>query len=52
MLEWLDTEETRFGAKLVGRAIERIFSDPEKRTRDLGGSLSTAAMGDLIAEEL
>jgi 3-isopropylmalate dehydrogenase len=52
MLEWLDTEETRRGAKLVGRAIERIFRDSEKRTRDLGGSLSTAAMGDLIAAEI
>jgi 3-isopropylmalate dehydrogenase len=52
MLEWLDTEETQRGAKLVGRAIERIFRDSEKRTRDLGGSLSTAAMGDLIAGEI
>ena len=52
MLEWLDTEETRHGAKLVGRAIERIFRDSEKRTRELGGSLSTVAMGDLIAAEI
>jgi 3-isopropylmalate dehydrogenase len=52
LLEWLDTEETRRGAKLIGRAIERIFRDPEKRTRDLGGTLSTAAMGDLIAAEI
>lgn len=49
MLEWLATEETKRGAWLIYRAVERVFSQPHQRTRDLGGTLATAALGDLIA---
>ena len=48
MLEWLDHPETRRGAGLIYRAVERIFADPSQRTRDLGGALSTVEMGDRI----
>ena len=52
MLEWLDTDATRRGAELIGRAVERVFGNPKWRTRDLGGALSTMTMGDLIAAEV
>lgn len=50
MLDWFATEETERGAKLIYRAVERVFGNPAQRTRDLGGTLATAAMGDLIVE--
>jgi 3-isopropylmalate dehydrogenase len=46
MLEWLG--ETR-GAEVIRRAVERVFAAPGLRTRDLGGALSTAEMGDQLA---
>jgi 3-isopropylmalate dehydrogenase len=52
MLDWFDLEETRRGAALIYRAVEEVFRAPERRTRDLGGSLTTAQMGDLIANHL
>lgn len=52
MLEWLGTAETRQGAAMIDRAVEKVFLNPALRTRDLGGTLTTASMGDLIATEL
>ena len=52
MLEWFATEETKRGAALINRAVAQVFSTPENRTRDLGGTLSTAAMGDLIVQQI
>ncbi|MBM3726099.1 MAG: isocitrate/isopropylmalate dehydrogenase family protein [Acidobacteria bacterium] len=49
MLEWLDTSETLRGAQLIYSAVERVFADPAHRTPDMGGSLTTGEMGDLIA---
>ncbi len=49
MLEWLDTAQTKRGGAMIHRAVAQVFSRPECRTRDLGGSLSTVEMGDLIA---
>ncbi len=49
MLEWFGHPE---GAVLVERAVEAVFQDPGSRTRDLGGPLSTTAMGDLIVEKI
>jgi 3-isopropylmalate dehydrogenase len=49
MLEWWDTECTRLGARLIRGAVREVLADAANRTRDLGGTLSTAAMGDLIA---
>jgi 3-isopropylmalate dehydrogenase len=50
MLEWLGHPETLRGGRLIRDAVARVFADPANRTRDLGGSVTTAAMGDLIAE--
>jgi 3-isopropylmalate dehydrogenase len=52
MLEWLGNPETIRGARLIERAVERVMSDPAHRTADLGGTTSTAAMGDLVARAL
>jgi 3-isopropylmalate dehydrogenase len=38
MLEWLGTEETRRGARMIRRAVEKVLSHPDHRTADLGGS--------------
>ena len=52
MLDWLGTEETKRGAEMIRRAVETVLSDPDHRTADLGGHLSTRAMGDQILEQL
>ncbi|MGK0237972.1 MAG: 3-isopropylmalate dehydrogenase [Candidatus Pelagisphaera sp.] len=49
MLEWLDHKETRRGALAIRRAVAQVLSDPANRTADLGGSVSTSGMGDLVA---
>jgi len=51
MLEWFDPLETRRGAAMIRNAVERVFARPQERTPDLGGRLTTAQMGDRIAEE-
>jgi 3-isopropylmalate dehydrogenase len=50
MLEWLDTEETKQGAELIYGAVESVFRNPENRTPDMSGSLTTTRMGELIIE--
>ncbi len=51
MLEWLPHPETARGAQLIYRAVERCLADPQNRTPDLGGTMTTAALGDRIAAE-
>src|SRR5688572_17393667 len=48
MLEWLPGEECARGAAMLRRAVTGVLSDARNRTRDLGGTLSTAEMGDQI----
>jgi 3-isopropylmalate dehydrogenase len=48
MLEWFDTEDARRGAAMIRDAVRKVFSDRRVRTRDMGGSLSTAEMTDAI----
>ena len=49
MLEWLGQAA---GAAMIERAVETVMRDPTLRTRDMGGTLSTSAMGDLIARHI
>ncbi|MBL8205517.1 MAG: isocitrate/isopropylmalate dehydrogenase family protein [Blastocatellia bacterium] len=49
MLEWFGLAE---GATLLGAAVEAVLRDPMQRTTDLGGTLSTAAMGDLVVQQI
>jgi 3-isopropylmalate dehydrogenase len=52
MLDWLKEPQTELAAEAMRRAVERVMSSPENRTRDLGGSLSSKEMGDRIAAAL
>ncbi|MGI8991343.1 MAG: isocitrate/isopropylmalate dehydrogenase family protein [Bryobacteraceae bacterium] len=52
MLDWLDDVEAQRGGALIRAAVEKVCLDGRYRTQDLGGSTSTAAMGDRIAAEL
>jgi 3-isopropylmalate dehydrogenase len=52
MLDWLDTPETRKGGALIRSAVERVLEDPDKRTPDLRGKLSTSQLGDLVVANI
>jgi 3-isopropylmalate dehydrogenase len=52
MLEWLGHPETVKGAAMVHGAVESALEHPANCTADLGGSLTSSQMGDLIASEV
>jgi 3-isopropylmalate dehydrogenase len=52
MLDWLPSEETRRGARLVYDAVERFCQDPARATPDLGGSWTTHQVGEWVASHL
>ncbi len=49
MLEWLGLEEA---AKAIENAVRRVFNNPANRTPDMGGTLTTSGMADLIIADL
>lgn len=52
MLDWLPGEETTRGANLIRAAVEKVLSNPENRTSDLGGTTGTREIGDLVIANL
>jgi 3-isopropylmalate dehydrogenase len=52
LLEWLDAGETRRGAERIRAAVKSVLADPGRRTPDLGGRLTAAELGDLVAERI
>lgn len=50
MLDWLADEETQKAAHAIESAVTQVFENPSSRTGDMGGSLSTTAMADLIID--
>ena len=52
LLEWLDHPATRRGGAWIRQAVERVLSDPRQRTPDVGGTLTTGAMGDAVIQAL
>jgi 3-isopropylmalate dehydrogenase len=52
MLEWLGHPDTIRGAALIQHAVENVLSHPAHRTVDLGGTTTTAEMGDLVCQAL
>ena len=52
MLDWLDDEQTRAGADMIRAAVRAVFRSRAARTRDMGGSMSTSAMGEAILAAL
>jgi 3-isopropylmalate dehydrogenase len=52
LLDWLSHSETKRGAQLIYRAVANVLTNPAQRTRDLGGTLSTSQLGDLVAQQI
>lgn len=52
MLQWLGDSETVRGAERIHTAVERVLAVASQRTSDLGGTVSTREMGDLVAAEV
>ena len=52
MLEWLGHPETERGAAAIRTAVAGVLAADRNRTADLGGSLTTAEMGDRIAQRI
>ncbi len=44
MLEWLGGAAALKAAGMIRASVTRVFADPQARTRDLGGALSTSGM--------
>jgi 3-isopropylmalate dehydrogenase len=52
MLDWFKHPETLRGARLLNEAVEKVLANPDHRTPDVGGKLTTRQMGDLIAAHI
>jgi 3-isopropylmalate dehydrogenase len=48
MLDWLDHPHCTQTANRIRRAVATVLADPSSRTPDLGGRLTTRAIGDAI----
>lgn len=44
MLDWFDHPETKRGAEILTDAVRSVLSNPENRTPDMGGNLTTDQM--------
>jgi 3-isopropylmalate dehydrogenase len=52
MLDWLDHPECRRGAEQIRAGVHTVFADPQIRTRDMGGKLSTSAMAEAVCSAI
>ena len=52
MLDWLKHPQLARGAEMIRQAVGSVLANPENRTPDLKGKLSTTQMGDLIMQHL
>jgi 3-isopropylmalate dehydrogenase len=52
MLDHFKHPETERGAAMIRQAVESVLSDPLNRTRDLGGEMSTSAMGESVGRAI
>ena len=52
MLEWLQVDELRVCAERIRAAVERVMSDSENGTPDLGGNRSTRQLTDAVIAAL
>ena len=50
MLDWLGHPETRRAGAAVTKAVTAVLAPVRNRTADLGGRMTTAEMGNLVAE--
>jgi 3-isopropylmalate dehydrogenase len=52
MLRWLGHPETAAAAGRIEAAVAAVLADPVRRTPDMGGTLRTAELGDLVCAAL
>ncbi len=52
MLEWLKHPVTMEGATLIRNAVSEVLEDPQNRTPDVGGKLTTTELTDKIIQHL
>ena len=52
MAEWFGEDRIRRGAQMIRAAVQAVFHDRRARTRDMGGSWTTAEMADAIRSAL
>jgi 3-isopropylmalate dehydrogenase len=52
LLDWLDHPQTKIGAELIRTAVQRTLLNPDHRTPDMGGKLSTSELATLVIEAL
>ena len=52
MLDWFDHPQTRIASAAIHDAVGAVLRDKGRRTRDMGGNLSTHEMTDAISAEL
>ena len=52
MLDWLGTDETIRGARLIQNAVAKAMGDPANLTADLGGTTGTNEITDLVIAAL
>ena len=56
LLEWLGARHGKDNlakaARAIGAAADRVLASPQTRTKDLGGTLGTAAFADAITRQL
>jgi 3-isopropylmalate dehydrogenase len=52
MLEWLNTPASTGAANALQRAVETVLQDPQARTPDLGGRLSTGGLTELVVSAI
>jgi len=56
LLEWLAIRHGNDGFarahQLIDASVDALLADPQRRTRDLGGSLGTSAFADALVREM
>jgi isocitrate/isopropylmalate dehydrogenase len=52
MLEWLGGADALQAAWMIRASVTKVFADPQARTRDLGGALSTSNMTEAIVSAM
>ncbi len=52
MLDWCGQGQPSEGAEMIRRAVKRVFADRANRSGEMGGTMSTTAMGEAVCQAL
>lgn len=52
MLDWCGQGQPSEGAEMIRRAVKRVFADRANRSGEMGGTMSTTAMGESVCQAL